>query len=371
MYWMILRNKWLNYIKFSITLILLFAFVLVIVYADRFQKWADQIYVNTTTFAQKGSYDWASINLDMVSIELDDNNEWIITYIVQPGDTLSKIASTFWTTVSHIKKTNKIKGPIRPNQKLIITDESEWILYTMQGKENILVFANKYNLNLEDLMTLNYIQDETEVLQDWQELFIPIDLETAYKVWLLERPKPVYKPKVSTKYKPVVVKPRSVNNRSASYVVSTRPTNTRKRSNILSTWVFNKKINNRFYAGHCTWYMAATTPQIFPYIDEHTQARPFWGNANQRYDNAKKAWFSVGSQPVVGSIVVYNRWGAQFASAWHVAKVISYNPAEWTMIVEEMNGSRKFVVDRRIERVDNPNIKWYIYMPAVPWKPSQ
>jgi LysM repeat protein len=55
------------------------------------------------------------------------------------------------------------------------------LLYIIQEKENILVFANKYGLNLEDLMTLNYVQDETEVLQDGQELFIPIDLEEAYK----------------------------------------------------------------------------------------------------------------------------------------------------------------------------------------------
>jgi hypothetical protein len=31
-------------------------------------------------------------------------------------------------------------------------------------------------------MTLNYIQDETEILQDGQEIFIPINLETAYTV---------------------------------------------------------------------------------------------------------------------------------------------------------------------------------------------
>jgi hypothetical protein len=35
--------------------------------------------------------------------------------------------------------------------------------------------------------------------------------------------------------------------------------------------------------------MAATTPQIFPYTSEHSQARPFGGNANQRYDNARNA----------------------------------------------------------------------------------
>jgi len=278
------RNKWLNYIKFSVTLALLFGFILVMVYADKFQKGTEQVYVNTMAFAQTSNDDWSLINLDMVSVEIGENNEWIINYIVQPGDTLSRIASTFGTTTSHIKKTNNITGPIRPNQKLVITDEDEWLLYTTQEKENILVFANKYSLNLEDLMTLNYIQDETEVLQDWQELFIPINLETAYEVGLLEKPKPVYKPKTTITYKPTITKPTSNSRTSntSSYVVNNSTTTavSYKRSSILSTWVFNKNISNRFYAGHCTWYMAATTPQIFPYTSETTQVRPFGGNAN-------------------------------------------------------------------------------------------
>lgn len=368
------RNKWLNYIKFSITLALLFGFILVIVYADKFQKGPEQVYVNTMAFAQPSNDDWTLINLDMVSAEIGDDNKWIINYIVQPWDTLSKIASVFGVTISHIKKTNKIVGPIRPNQKLIITDESEWLLYTIQEKENILVFANKYSLNLTDLMTLNYIQDETEILQTGQEIFIPINLETAYEVGLLERPKPVYRPKVSIAYKPTITRPTSKNARrtTSSYVVNTSaPTTTYKRSSILSTRVFNKHISNRFYAGHCTWYMAVTTPQIFPYTSETTQARPFGGNANLRYDHAKDAWFSVGKQPVIWSIVVYNRGWAKFASAWHVAKVISYNSADWTMIIEEMNGSKKFIVDRRVDRINNPNIRGYIYMPATPWQPPK
>jgi LysM repeat protein len=45
-----------------------------------------------------------------------------------------------------------------------------------------LVFANRYGLNVEDLMSLNYIQDETEMLQDGQEIFVPITLEKAYDI---------------------------------------------------------------------------------------------------------------------------------------------------------------------------------------------
>ena len=349
------------------TLILLLWFVVVIAYADKFKKWVEVVYVNTSNFVQWNDNETAAINLDMVSYEVWSDNEWVITYIVQPWDTLSKIASAFWTTVAHIKKINWISKPLQVNQKLIITSEENWLIYTIPEKTNILVFANKYSLNIEDLMTLNYIQDESEILQEWQEVFLPITLETAYNVWLMERPKPVYKPKTTVTYTPTITKPVSTSTAKKSGVSITNPY---AWSNVLSTWIFNKNINNKFYAWHCTWYVAATTPQIFPYINENTQARPFGWNANQWYDNAKAAWFSVWQTPVVWSIIVYNKWGWSFASAWHVAKVISYDASTKQLVVEEMNWSNKFVVQRRTDKADNPNIRWYIYMPATPRTPS-
>jgi len=366
---MTFRNKWINYIKFAFTLLILFGFVVVIGYADKFKKSSDAVYINTLAFAQTADSSSATINLDMVSVEINSDNVWLITYIVQPWDTLSKIASAFWTTVSHIKKTNNISWAIKPNQKLIITDEENWLLYTIPEKVNILVFANKYGLDIWDLMSLNHIQDQTEILQWWQEVFLPITLETAYSVWLMERPKEVYKPKQTVTYTPTISKPSAS---KSNYIVndSSSAAWNYSSSKILSSWVFNKNINNKFYAWHCTWYVAATTPQIFPYTSENTQARPFWWNANQWYDNAKAAWFSVWQTPVAGSIIVYYRWGWSFSSAWHVWKVVSYDASAWTMIIEEMNGSKKFVVQRRTERVSNPNIKWYIYMPSTPWSPK-
>ena len=351
------------------TLILLLWFVAVIAYADKFKKWTEVLYVNTSAFVQSNDNYGATINLDMVSYEVWSDNEWIITYIVQPWDTLSKIASAFWTTVSHIQKINGISWPIQVNQKLIITSEENWLMYIIPEKINVLVFANKYSLNIEDLMTLNYIQDESEILQEWQEVFLPVTLETAYDVWLMERPKPVYKPKKTVTYTPTITKP-VVTSTTTSKTTTTNSMSTYAWSKVLSTWIFNKNINNKFYAWHCTWYMAATTPQIFPYINETTQARPFGWNANQWYDNARAAWFSVWSTPVVWSIIVYNRWGWSFASAWHVAKVISYDSSTKQLVVEEMNWSNKFVVQRRTDKADNPNIRWYIYMPATPWTPD-
>jgi hypothetical protein len=40
-----------------------------------------------------------------------------------------------------------------------------------------------------------------------------------------------------------------------------------------------------------------------------------------------------------------------------VAKVVSIDSSAGTMVVEEMNGSKKFVVQRRLDKLSNSNIK--------------
>jgi hypothetical protein len=45
---------------------------------------------------------------------------------------------------------------------------------------NVKIFTNKYNLNIDEFMSLNYIQDESEMLYKGQDVFINITNEMAY-----------------------------------------------------------------------------------------------------------------------------------------------------------------------------------------------
>lgn len=329
------------------------------VYADKFYKPTEQTTISAT-FTEQEKIDDGSINMNTVIISNNENEQGVLKYIVQPGDSLGKIASQFGTTVSHIQRINHLKNkPIRPGQELIITEE-EGFIYTIDAKINVAIFADKYNLNVEDVMTLNYIQDKSEMLQEGQELFLNLSMEQAYQAGLLERPKP--KPVIT--YKPTSRTPAIRSNTIISTPAAARSTSSRSSSNsdsdIIAQWTFNKPIKNQFYAGHCTWYAAIITPEIFPYIDENTQSRPFGGNANQWYANAKAAGFEVGKTPRVGALIVYNR-GYRWASAGHVGKVISYMPDEGRMIIRDMNRLGKFIVTERYEDVNDANILGYIY----------
>lgn len=278
-------------------------FVYVFVYANKFYAGNPEEFYVSVQFTQGEEKYFDGINIASVSIDTDSNSEdgGIIKYTVQPGDTLGEIARTFGTTTTQIKKVNNIQNtPIRPGQRLIISNENDGFIYNIKEKTNVLVFANKYSLNIEDLMTLNYIQDESEMLDAGQDIFINVTKEKAYDVGLLERPKPVIKPIITSNYKPTINKVSNTKKNTSQTRNSTRTTSsevdeTPSRgggnydSEIISQWVFKKNIKNSFYAGYCTWYAAVITPEIFKYTSENTQERVFGGNARERCANAKNA----------------------------------------------------------------------------------
>jgi len=347
------------------TLIFITFFVFVIVYADRFAE-AKQELVVSSAFVGINDSNSPEINLDEIaSVELDANDKWVIKVKVQPGDTLDKIARTFGSTVSHIKDINHITGPIRPGDTLMITDEEKGFVYSMAEKTNVVVFSNKYNLNKEDLMLLNYISDESEIIQAGQEIFINISEEDWYNKGLLERPAPVIiaKTSASIKKRPAIVKPQwTAMARSSSASSSASNGGGATKSNIISKRVYKGGVSNGFYAWYCTHYVAMITPALFPYTSKTTQERKITGNAVAWCKSAKANGYSVGSKPSVGAVIVYGPgWGIW--GAGHVGKVVSVNAEDNEMTIEEANFLAKWVADRRIETIKGwgHKISCYIY----------
>lgn len=343
-------------------------FILVIANADLFDTGQEQLVVNSG-FIQDDDGVSYEINLDNVNVGVDANNDGGIQYTVQKGDTLLKIASVFWTTVSIIKKDNNLStNTVEGGQTLKLSNQVDGILYTIREKTNVVVFANKYNLNIQDLMTLNYVQDETEIFSPEQEIFININKDRAYELGLLQKPKPEVIPKSTIAYRPAINKSGKpsvkISSKPAAIVASVvsedewNASPQDDKNGIISKWTYTKKIKNSFYAGQCTWYAAIISPNIFPYINETTQERPFGGDAREWCANAKKAGFKVGNKPGVGALIVYGRLRS---SAGHVGKVINYYPDNGKMIIRDMNYIGKFVVTERWEDTDNSKISCYIY----------
>ena len=351
--------------KIIFTIACLLIFGVLVVVADRCASPAELQYVNQN-FVSGGSKD-VSINLDAMSISMDDTNDAaVVQYIVQEWDTFESIATEFWTTVSNLKKINGISS-VKPWQKIIVTNEEDWILYKVRENQNIKVFANKYWLDLQDLMTLNYITDDSEILYEWQEIFINLSEEKANNIpWFIDKAQPdlsipVVKPKPTTTTK-TTTKPTTtkVSGGTSSNWGWTATTTSFSSSKIIKKWTYNANINNGFYRGYCTWYVATQVPSIFRYTSETTQERPFGGDAVKWYSNAKAAWYTVSKTPRANSIVVYSRLRSSAGHVW-IVRQYPYNWDSSKMLVEDMNYAWKFVVTQRIESVNRAEIVGYIY----------
>ncbi len=350
-----------NYFKCIVSLFFIGFFIFVIANAQLFENNEPQELSVYSGFIQGD--DWVSyaIDLDTINMGVDTNNNGILQYTVQDWDTLLKIAGLFGTTVSSIKKENNLtKDTVEPNQVLKISNQVDGIVYTVKSKTNVVVFANTYNLNLQDLMTLNYIQDETEIFSPDQDIFVNISKEKAYEIGLLEKPKPEIIPKSTITYRPTISKSwkPTVKKWSTATYIADNDDDSPSAGGIISKWTYTKKIKNGFYAWYCTWYAAIISPNIFPYVDETTQDRPFGGDAKNRCANAKAAWLRVGSKPSAWALIVYSRLRS---SAGHVGKVINYYPDDGKMIIRDMNYLGKFVVTERRESTSNGAISCYIY----------
>lgn len=294
-----------------------------------------------------------------MSISMDETTDLaVVQYIVQDWDSLESIATEFWTTVSNLKKINWISS-IKPGQKIIVTNEEDGILYKVREKQNIKVFANKYGLDLQDLMTMNYITDDSEILYEGQEIFINLSEEKANAIpGFIDKAQPDLTIPVVKKTTTTTTTKKSGSS-SANVTVSNVTTST-SSSKILKKRTYNANISNGFYRGYCTWYVATQVSSIFPYTSETTQSRPFGGDAIRWYDNAKAAGYTVSKTPRSNSIVVYSKLRSSAGHVW-IVKQYPYNWDSSKMLVEDMNYAWKFVVTQRVESTSRAEIIGYIY----------
>ena len=358
------RTRKVSKIRIFLTIVCLLVFGVLVSVADRCCSPADMQYVNPT-FVSDGSKDVA-INLDAMSVSMETDDIAVVQYIVQEWDTLDSIATEFWTTVSNLKKINWISW-VKPWQKIVVTNEEDWILYKVRENQNIKVFANKYGLDLKDLMTLNYITDDSEILYEWQEIFINLSEEKANNIpWFIDKAQPDLSIPV---VKPKTVVTKTTAGTKATYTTKTTNSasnwgaataSTSKSGKIVKKWTYNANINNGFYRGYCTWYVATQVPSIFKYTSENSQSRPFGWNASSWYSAAKAAWYTVSKTPRANSIIVYSKLRSSAGHVW-IVRQYPYNGDSSKMLVEDMNYAWKFVVTQRVESVSRGGIIWYIY----------
>lgn len=101
-------------------------------------------------------------------------------YIVRRGDTLSKIALWYNTTVAELVRLNNIQNPnlIYVDQKLLITtsddpNKENEIIYTVKKGDTLWKISRRYGVSIEKIASINNIQN-INLIFPRQQLRIPI-----------------------------------------------------------------------------------------------------------------------------------------------------------------------------------------------------
>jgi N-acetylmuramoyl-L-alanine amidase len=224
----------------------------------------------------------------------------VSSYTVQPGDTLSGIASKFGITTDTINWANNLSDAdmVKPGQVLTILPISG-LLYTVKSGDTAAALASAYQSNAAQILAYN--DDEMKGLSPGAQIIIPDGV----------------------KPQPAAPAPSTITTGSvlAAGTSSFTPS--------LTHFAYS---GNGYSFGYCTYYVA--TRRNIP---------SNWGNADQWYYNAQASGFSVGSQPIPGAIA----WtgGGYYG---HVAYVEGVSGGMVTVSEMNYNGNWDHVTERTV-----------------------
>ena len=166
----------------------LFVFCFVIVQPQYFfievkeETNSNLVHASYTELLEKSKQQDGSLVYETISL---DDWKTSITYKVSPWDTLSTIARDFGTTVQSLAKTNTLdpEKSLRVWQNIIISFTENYV-HQVTEDSTLEMFAKKYWLNTEDLMSLNYLTPPTVAIHVGQELVLPLTAAEAKNKWL-------------------------------------------------------------------------------------------------------------------------------------------------------------------------------------------
>ncbi len=316
-----------------------------------------------------------SVRLDNVIID-DTRQNGNITYVIKPGDTLESIAQDVSTTIDNIRRVNNIAPNTDVNSKGTIANKDgialsrltisqlPGIVVAMNSTTSVREFAKQYNLNEDDIKSLNNIADSKTTLHEGDEIFLTISEHDAIKKWILADPNPpvvaIAAAPTPVKGKPILAVKQVTKAAVAPAAKATAKIVSEQNGiidfdegTILSSR-FQKDLGYAGFAkGYCTSYAASRRKDIFGNDD-----KAFRGNASSWLSNAKKAGNATGKTPKVWSIAVFapGKWASSYG---HVAIVEQVDASNGKIVITDMNYKWRNIVTKRV--IDPDSAAWYIY----------
>ena len=316
----------------------------------------ETVSVNANFLSNEYQQDLYVVNDDWNIVSSDEEEPTqestpLLSYIVQPGDSIEQIAQKYAVSVDQIKAVNNmVDNDLLAGQKLYITNR-KWFVYEVKEESiSLMVFANLYGIDEDQLLEANGQSNNMIPYEKWQAIFVPwLSLEDAYTLSLLVKPEPKPQPQ-----KIIVNTTTKKSSSSVSSTVKKKPTpslinvNMNGRASlVVSSWRYVFKEKNTMAAGQCTYYAAHKAKFAFPEISPGVRFRAFGGNANKWLGNAKAVGFKTASTPTPWAIAVFQQGWSRYYSYGHVAIVEEVDRDNKRIKVSDMTYSGLWTVTVR------------------------
>lgn len=201
------------------------------------------------------------------------------SYVIQNGDTLSKIAARYGITTDTILWANDLspEDPLKPGVVLRIPPVSG-VIHTVTSGDTISEIAAHYGVDADDIVRVNSLRNAAAIRKG-MDLIIPGAAKKIQKVNTQEIAKvSVKKIPESTEIRPAPIKAVLDHN-----------------SGLKSRYLIKYTGLSRGFAwGNCTWYVA------------QNKSVTWRGNANRWMTNAKAAGIKTGQTPIPGAIIQFS-----------------------------------------------------------------
>lgn len=261
--------------------------------------------------------------------DLVGTNE-ILEYAVEPGESFYSLSYKFKISTNSIYWANNFKKShtLQPGDLIKIPPVSG-LIHQVQSWETLSTIAKKYEVDDTKIIEQNLLI-LWETLKSGEVLVIP---------WAIKKapPKPVYKKPTSLASKINTTKTHTFAKYASSQYV-----NAWGKYNLV--W---RQPKHTFYWGNCTRYVA-----------QYKNVN-WGGNANAWLKNAQAKWHSTGTNPTIGSIIVFDgKWyNPRYGHVWIIMDI-----KDWELIVSDMNYRRINEVTYRKIPINDRAIKWYVYV---------
>ena len=161
----------------------------------------ETVSVNANFLSNEYQQDLYVVNDDWNIVSSDEEEPTqestpLLSYIVQPGDSIEQIAQKYAVSVDQIKAVNNmVDNDLLAGQKLYITNR-KWFVYEVKEESiSLMVFANLYGIDEDQLLEANGQSNNMIPYEKWQAIFVPwLSLEDAYTLSLLVKPEPKPQP---------------------------------------------------------------------------------------------------------------------------------------------------------------------------------